>query len=449
MAEIPKIRAELSEKLSLFRAEVVDDTVVSSCMEDQLPVGFSVTNQMNPIRFFIRGTENWIDFEKSYFELEGEIEGNDGATPPLDAFNSSSFSLSNNFLHNLFSSIHVNINNSPVTFSNVNYPYVSYIQNLLNFNKDYMDTYSDLFLWSKDTAQHMNEYGHSNTGNLGAKARKTWITAGNKVYGILKLQSPVFNIVPYLLNYLDIDITMNRTDNPAFYFMYKNPAATFRFRLDSIILRIRKLKLNETFNTAVAQMFNDGHTVPYPLGNTVVFTKTYSGYGTDIIEDNLFQGKLPSRVVLGIVSNSAYTGTHTENPFFFKHKNLTDIGLFVNGMPHPIPMTQMDFSTGKTHRIYHYMLDSMQSTNPSNSTDAVAISKKEFDGGYTLFSFDMSSDQYGGLNHNALYNDPANVRLHMRFKAGQATDQITLIVYHEVASRMIISQGRQVIVPVR
>lgn len=448
MAEIPKVRTELSEKLSLFIPDYVSDTVVSSVMEDQLPIGFSTTNQTNPIRFYVRGTDHWIDFEKSYFEIEGTIEGTDGdATSPLDAATTTHFSLTNNFLHNLFSSIHVNVQNSPVTFSNDNYPYIAYIQNLLNYNNDFMEMYSDLFLWSKDTAGQMSLFGKSQTNNKGAQHRKNWIAPGNKVYGILKLQSPVFLMQQYLLNYVDVDIVLNRNDNPAFYFMM-NVGGNFKFRLDSIIFRVRKVKLSDEYNSGVARMFQQGENIPYPLGNNVVFTKTYSGYGTDSIEDNLFQGKLPSRVVFGIVSNKAYTGTSTMNPFNFEHKDLIEVGLFVNGMAHPIPMTPMDFTARKTHRMYHYVLESMQSTNPHKTSDALAISKEEFDKGFTLFSFDMSSDQYGGLNQNTLSSNPANVRLHLRFKSGQMTEQITLIVYYEVTSRMLVAPGL-VVVPVK
>jgi hypothetical protein len=107
-------------------------------------------------------------------------------------------------------------------------------------------------------------------------------------------------------------------------------------------------------------------------------------------------------------------------------------------------MISMDFDKKTTNRIYHHMLDSMQSTDGSDGT--VNISYKEFREGFTLFSFDMSSDQYGGLNHHHLFNQPANIRLHIKFDSGSTTNTITLIVYHELVSRMLVNDTRQVTV---
>jgi hypothetical protein len=340
----------------------------------------------------------------------------------------------------------VNVNDSPVTFSNDNYPYIAYIQNLFNYPADYQETISDVYLWKKDTAGQMNVYGKNSTANLGAAARSSWVTSTNKVRGIMKLHSPLMMITPYLLSFLDLDIVMNRTENPQFYFMAAT-GATFSFTLESIVFRVRKAKLVPSFVEGVEQMMHKhSENITYPLRDCRVTTKTYSGYGADIIEDNLFHGVLPTRIVLGIVSNAAYKGDFVENPFNFRHKNIKEIGIFLNGTAHPIPMTQMNFTDKQTHRIYHLMLESMQAAKPNPGQSSVCITKKEFDAGFTLFNFDMSSDQHGGLNHQSLFNQPANIRLHLRFNQGNVTDLITLIIYYELSSRMLVNASRQITV---
>lgn len=435
---------EIPAKLAFFQPEFVADAVESTIMEDHLPIGFSATNQGNPIRFYIRGSEMWIDLEKSYFEIEGKIEGVDAATVPVAAHTSTSFSLTNNFLHNLFNSIHINVNESPVTFSNDNYPYIAYIQNLYNYPSDYQDTIGDVYLWKKDTAGHMNASGRNITTNRGAAERSFWVTDQDKVRGIMKLHSPLMMITPYLLSFLDLDIVMNRTENAQFYFM-SAAGSTFTFRLDSIVFRVRKAKLVPSFVEGVEQMLHkQKESITYPLRDCRVTTKTYSGYGADIIEDNLFHGVLPTRIVIGIVSNNAYKGDFRENPFNFVHKNIKEIGIFLNGTAHPIPMTQMDFATKATHNIYHLMLEAMQAAKPQPGQSSVCITKKEFDEGFTLFNFDMSSDQHGGFNHQSLFNQPANIRLHLRFRQGDVADLITLIIYNELSSRMLVNASRQV-----
>ena len=183
--------------------------------------------------------------------------------------------------------------------------------------------------------------------------------------------------------------------------------------------------------------------ITYPLRDVRVFTKTYSGYGTELIEDNLFHGVLPDRVIFGIVDNDAFNGSKTKNPFNFKHKSISEVALIVNGMPYPNNPITMDFNNDNYHNIYHLMLESLQCAAPANG-NALCVSKKDFKNGFALFSFDMSADQYGGMNHMSLYNTPANVQLRLKFAASNAADIITLIVYYEIASRMVVDASRRV-----
>lgn len=441
MAEVQQIR-ELPPKLAFYQPEYIRDAVESSHMEDHFPVGFQSDNLTDPIRFYIRGSEHWIDWEKSYIDISGTIIGTDGGTDSsAKSASAAEMGVINNFFSSLFSSVHVTVNESTVTFNNENYPYLTYIQNLFNYPVDYQNSIGRNIFWKKDTAGKMNDY-KSNQANKGAIARKSWVTSENKISGIMKLHSPLFLIKPYLMSFLNVDITLNRVTNHDFLFMSLD-GATFKFKIDSIIFRIRKVKLVSSYVESIEQMlFKMGEPITYPLHDSRVFTKTYPGYGTEIIEDNLFHGVMPERIIVGFVNNRAYNGHKQENPFYFQHKNITEIGIFLNGMPHPLPMIQMNFDKHDVHRIFHHMLDAMQSVDPANGV--VAINRDEFEQGYTLFHFDMSPDQAGGLNHQSLYNQPANVKLHIKFKQGTPTDTITLVVYYEITSRMLVDSSRQV-----
>ena len=47
--------------------------------------------------------------------------------------------------------------------------------------------------------------------------------------------------------------------------------------------------------------------------------------------DNLFLGRNLKRIVLVLVDTEAYNGTYASNPFNFKHHNLTQVGVYVDG----------------------------------------------------------------------------------------------------------------------
>jgi hypothetical protein len=430
----------LPDKLSIFGEEVSEDVIESGYTEEHHPVGFSSGNEEEPIRFFIRGSEHWIDLEKSYLEVSGTITGRTTPSGGDDASTSSDVTLTNNFLHNLFSSVHVNINDSAVTFSNDHYPYLAYIQNLLNYPQDFSSSNGKVYLWSKDNAGEMEK-----VDSAAGTDRRTWIRAHNKVSGILKLRSPLFWLRPYLLSFLNLDITLNRTTNHDFLFLTLEATSNFKFRIDKIVFRARKVKFVTSFSAVCEQlMYKDEELAKYALKDARIMTKTYAGYGSVLIEDNLFHGLIPSRVVVGFVENAAFSGAKAKNPFNFVHKNITEIGLTVNGVATPFNPITTNFTSKDYVNAYHQMLESMQGVQHVTNTNAVNITYDEFGEGYTLFSFDLSPDQYGHMSHHQLYNQPANVQLKFKFNAGHATDALTLIVYYELHSRMVVDSTRRV-----
>ena len=47
--------------------------------------------------------------------------------------------------------------------------------------------------------------------------------------------------------------------------------------------------------------------------------------------DNIFLGQIPKRIVFGLVEIEAYNWSYRRNPFHFKHHNLTQVGVCVDG----------------------------------------------------------------------------------------------------------------------
>jgi len=138
-----------------FDGALVEDSV----LEDHYPIGFT-PGEIEPIEFFIRGNELWVELLKSYFFFEGEILGtvptekkSGSATELKTAKEDTSFDLVQNFWHSVFTSIDVSINDTSVSFHNANYPFIAYIQNLMNLSFDQKKTSGILFGWEKTKLQ--------------------------------------------------------------------------------------------------------------------------------------------------------------------------------------------------------------------------------------------------------------------------------------------------------
>ena len=86
-----------------------------------------------PIEFIIPPqTEHWTDLSQSYLYVKFKIVKADGQ--PLDA--DSNVAPVNNFLHSMFSSVDLYLNNKLISSNSDTYPYRAYIENLLSYNAD-------------------------------------------------------------------------------------------------------------------------------------------------------------------------------------------------------------------------------------------------------------------------------------------------------------------------
>ena len=58
---------------------------------------------------------------------------------------------------------------------------------------------------------------------------------------------------------------------------------------------------------------------------------TISGWNLTPLQENLFSGDSPSRLVIGMVDNEAFNGSYATNPFNFKHYNRSIMKIYIDG----------------------------------------------------------------------------------------------------------------------
>ena len=83
------------------------------------------------------------------------------------------------------------------------------------------------------------------------------------------------------------------------------------------------------------------------------------------IQENIFNNALIHRIAIAMNSNSAFTGSFAENPFWYQQFNLRDIRLLRGGQPF------VHHDTTDNCRLYVTTIKSMnfQDDNPSNPVD--------------------------------------------------------------------------------
>ena len=61
----------------------------------------------------------------------------------------------------------------------------------------------------------------------------------------------------------------------------------------------------------------------------------FNGTTAKWMEDNLFLGKVPQRMIVGILDSTAFNGDKEKYPFAFQKKAVTAVRQFIEGKEYP------------------------------------------------------------------------------------------------------------------
>jgi len=204
-------------------------------------------------------------------------------------------------------------------------------------------------------------------------------------------------------------------------------------------LFVRKVKIMPSVFLAHAKTMEQG-TAKYPIRRVVCKSFTIPQHYIYVSHEKLFSGQLPSRLVIGLVSNQAFNGHAESNPFNFQHFNLKDIALYLDGQQqHAIRPIQLDYERGLYIRAYDSMF---AGTGKLCKDEGLYINRNDYANGCALYAFDLSTD-LGEDDHFGLVRQ-GSVRLALKFAAALAAT-VTVIAYAEFENIIDLDRDRNVI----
>ena len=156
------------------------------------------------------------------------------------------------------------------------------------------------------------------------------------------------------------------------------------------------------------------------------------------IED-IWQGEVPSKLVVALVKSQAYNGDYHLNPFHFEHFDVSDIGFFVNGEAIPGPAYKLDLENGiylqGLNSLYKIMGKTMENSD-------IGITRETYQQGYTLIGFDVDPTTSPDFCYVGKPRE-GHTKLEIRFKNGLPSP-VTAILYATFPEIMTIDQARNV-----
>ena len=99
--------------------------------------------------------------------------------------------------------------------------------------------------------------------------------------------------------------------------------------------------------------------------------------------DALFTGQIPTKVIIGLLTNEAFDGVWQKNPFNFAHMDLHSDSRVVDGRPLLAQPWQQDFMQGLYAEFYHAVL---KSNGMYPSDWSIGMSANHFECGCMLLS---------------------------------------------------------------
>lgn len=203
-------------------------------------------------------------------------------------------------------------------------------------------------------------------------------------------------------------------------------------------LYVRKNVISPSIVLAHAKAL-ENQTMKFPYRKTEVTSLTLAAGTRRHTIEQVFLGRVPSRVIIGLVDNTAYNGNFKKSPFNFHHFNLNYLSLSVNGKEYFNTPYTPDFSDASDNYTLEY-LSTFFGTNLFWSDDGFSVTKKQYKNGFCLYCFDLT----GNLSASQSYWSPpedGQVRMELGF-ATALPSVVTVLVYSEERDCLIIDRNR-------
>jgi len=439
------------------------------------------------VKFHISGNGNqYTHLGRSLLKIVAKITDKDGKdiyTVDEGGNETKGSTFVDNVLHTLWSQVDIKFNETLVSTSGTNYPYKAYIENLLTYSSSTTKYQLDMQGFTGNQGNFDATNPRKPPTNKGLNTRADWFKAINTIYTdneqiegleqevdkddnddddddevVIKkpkfnkdelwsrttcvefsgpLLSDICNQPHAIINGVDIDITLEPTKS-SFRLMTHPEGTEAEVRIMGIYMDVAKIKVRSENVLAIENTLKS-RPASYPMIRTDIRTFEIAAGSYSVMKEDIFQGEVPTQLVVGMVDTNAYHGDFSKNPFRFKPNNIAQCGFTVDNRPLPHAPFKFD---PKDCRYLDGLESLYRLTGKLLEDTSLGINRDTYRQGYWLMGFAV--DPTTSPDFHYLGKQLCGVtRLSIDFHK-PLTDTVTLIVYATFPEVMQIDQTRLV-----
>ena len=348
--------ADRDGSLSLFGVPKTDVGYMGYRMVTIAPT----TDGFVPMEFVIQAMTDFVDLNRSYFFIELNLKkGTDSST---DLASGDNVYVTNNLAHNLIKQFNIRLNGTLISPQSDTYPYNAFFQVLLNHNRDEGDTLLKPQGWVngldhaaklavKDVKGASGATLNANLNpnqqkNLNALIHETQKYTEGKVTLFMKPYQEMFHTGKVLVPGVEIKMRLYFND-PDFYTWSVGGVNKVAKHTSDSTLKVRfhlcQLRLNSSvYNSLTSQRSVQRLFAAYPTTRSEIRTFNMPKDQTRWEENNLFQGRIPNRLIVGLLDNRAFNGQVDYYPFAFQPFDLREIKQILKGEEYPYETLELN-----------------------------------------------------------------------------------------------------------
>jgi hypothetical protein len=424
----------LKSELDLFSVPPTQTSIESGTIAEYNPIS-SIVHGL-PIEFSVTGGGNdYIDIANTQLFVSAKITRANGDN--ID--DTDQVGPVNLAIHSLFSEVDLRLNDTLVSSTNNTYAYRAYLETLLSYGPDAKASQLTAAMYYKDTAGHMDVGNTSgaNARNAGLVTRFGYFQGSRVIDMMDKLHLDLCfqeRLIPS-----DVGIRLRLVRNKdAFCLMSAAAQPTYKIQIMDCKLYVRKVRLSPSVFVAHAKALDVGN-AKYPINRVVCKTFNCPQGNLEFSQECLFSGQLPTRLLVSMVDTDSYNGTYAKNPYNFKHYEMTQLRLYLDGQPQTISPIEVDFANNQYIRGF---LSIFSGTNKLGKDEGIDINRSEYAQGYTIVAWDLTPDM-AERDHLNL-NKEGTVRLDCKFRNALPVT-INVIVYAEFESILELDRNKNVL----